>query len=178
MEAEVPTVKVGIEAEVPTVKAGIVAEEPTVKLWIVAEVVVKEDEVNELLEVIDWADKEPDKTALEAEIDVAEIDVGSGIFECGQTYVALSRVKSLDGLYLSSFDASRIRINKKVKVFYEELTTYQEANRTNEEVYVPLVIAEQIQNAIPLEGLNENPFIDYQFENAEVVKVIKLTTNT
>jgi ATP-dependent DNA helicase PIF1 len=110
-----------------------------------------------------------------ATLDAAEIDVGSGIFECGQTYVALSRVKSMNGLYLSSFDASRIRINKKVKVFYEELTTYQEANRTNEEVYVPLVIAEPIPHAIPFDTLNEkqlneNPFLDYQFANAELVK--------
>jgi ATP-dependent DNA helicase PIF1 len=59
-----------------------------------------------------------------ATLDVAEIDVGCGIFECGQTYVALSRVKSLDGLYLTSFDATKIRIHKKVKVFYEQLETY------------------------------------------------------
>jgi ATP-dependent DNA helicase PIF1 len=59
-----------------------------------------------------------------ATMDTAEIDVGSGIFECGQTYVALSRVKSLDGLYLTSFDAKRIRINKKVKEFYESITLY------------------------------------------------------
>lgn len=64
-----------------------------------------------------------------ATMDAAEIDVGSGIFECGQTYVALSRVKSLDGLYLTSFDATRIRINKKVKDFYEELTNYQKENK-------------------------------------------------
>ena len=56
-----------------------------------------------------------------ATLDVAEIDVGSGIFECGQTYVALSRVKNLDGLYLTSFDVTKIRINKKVKEFYEGL---------------------------------------------------------
>jgi len=61
-----------------------------------------------------------------ASLDAAEIDVGSGIFECGQTYVALSRVKSLEGLYLSSFDASKILINKKVKNFYETLTMYQD----------------------------------------------------
>jgi len=56
-----------------------------------------------------------------ATMDAAEIDVGSGIFECGQTYVALSRVKSLEGLYLTSFDASKILINKKVREFYDNL---------------------------------------------------------
>lgn len=54
-------------------------------------------------------------------LDIAEVDAGSGIFECGQTYVALSRVKSLEGLYLSSFDAKRVRINKKVQEFYDIL---------------------------------------------------------
>lgn len=51
----------------------------------------------------------------------AEIDVGNGIFECGQTYVAMSRVTSLQGLTLSSFDASKIYINKKVRDFYDSL---------------------------------------------------------
>ena len=60
-----------------------------------------------------------------ATLDVAEIDVGSGIFECGQTYVALSRVKSLEGLYLTSFDARRIKINRKVQEFYEALKASQ-----------------------------------------------------
>jgi ATP-dependent DNA helicase PIF1 len=57
-----------------------------------------------------------------ATLDIAEIDAGSSIFECGQTYVALSRVKSLEGLYLTSFDASRIKINKKVQEFYMNLS--------------------------------------------------------
>jgi ATP-dependent DNA helicase PIF1 len=56
-----------------------------------------------------------------ATLDIAEIDAGAGIFECGQTYVALSRVKSLEGLYLTSFDATKIRINKKVQEFYQGL---------------------------------------------------------
>lgn len=54
-------------------------------------------------------------------LDEALIDVGSGIFECGQSYVALSRVKSLDGLFLKNFDENKIKVNKKVKNFYENL---------------------------------------------------------
>jgi ATP-dependent exoDNAse (exonuclease V) alpha subunit len=56
-----------------------------------------------------------------ATLDMAEIDVGSGIFECGQTYVALSRLRSLEGLYLTSFDVDKIRIHSKVKAYYERL---------------------------------------------------------
>lgn len=56
-----------------------------------------------------------------ASLDNAEVDVGSNIFECGQSYVALSRVRTLDGLYLTSFDVNKIKINKKVKEYYEQL---------------------------------------------------------
>jgi len=55
----------------------------------------------------------------------AQIDVGETIFEYGQTYVALSRVKSLDGLYLLNFNPKKIRANPKVIEFYESL---QESN--------------------------------------------------
>ena len=48
----------------------------------------------------------------------AIIDIGSNIFAYGQTYVALSRLKSLEGLYLTSFDYSKIRCNPLVKAFY------------------------------------------------------------
>lgn len=48
----------------------------------------------------------------------AIIDVGSNIFAYGQTYVALSRLKSLNGLYLTHFDYSKIKCNPLVKEFY------------------------------------------------------------
>ena len=93
-----------------------------------------------------------------ATLDTAEIDVGSGIFECGQTYVALSRVKSLSGLYLTSFDANRIKINKKVKEYYELLTLFQVAEQQQvkeeqvkeEQVKEIIIVAEAIPIAIPI----------------------------
>ena len=51
-------------------------------------------------------------------LDAAIMDIGKNIFEYGQTYVALSRVRSLSGLYLSSFDYRKICANPKVKAFY------------------------------------------------------------
>ena len=56
-----------------------------------------------------------------ATMDRVEIDAGSSIFEFGQTYVALSRVKSLDGLFLKSFDPQKIQANPTVKQFYQKL---------------------------------------------------------
>lgn len=110
-----------------------------------------------------------------ATLDAAEIDVGSGIFECGQTYVALSRVKNLSGLYLTSFDASRIRIHAKVKEFYESLRLYHAAKETNEEVYVPLVIAEEVQEAIPLpEGAVQAIEMDDDLVDSSSIKVVRL----
>ncbi|MBF92080.1 MAG: hypothetical protein CMP34_04660, partial [Rickettsiales bacterium] len=46
-----------------------------------------------------------------ASIELAEIDIGNSVFACGQTYVALSRVVSLDGLYLTSFNYKKIKVS-------------------------------------------------------------------
>lgn len=56
-----------------------------------------------------------------ATLKLAEIDIGSSIFEYGQSYVALSRVQSLDGLYLSAFQPQRIMSNPLVIDFYEKI---------------------------------------------------------
>lgn len=53
-----------------------------------------------------------------ATLSMAEMDIGRNIFENGQTYVALSRVKSLEGLYLSHFYPQNIKVNPKVEAFY------------------------------------------------------------
>ena len=56
-----------------------------------------------------------------ATLDAAVIDIGSGIFEKGQTYTALSRLSSFEHLYLTSFDPSKIKTDPIVHSFYTEL---------------------------------------------------------
>lgn len=57
-----------------------------------------------------------------ATLKLAEIDIGSSIFEYGQTYVALSRIQSLEGLYLSAFHPQKIRANPVVVDFYDRIS--------------------------------------------------------
>jgi ATP-dependent DNA helicase PIF1 len=54
-----------------------------------------------------------------ATLDCALIDVGDRTFEYGQAYVALSRCKDIESLYVHDLDAAAFRANPKVKEFYQ-----------------------------------------------------------
>jgi ATP-dependent DNA helicase PIF1 len=54
-------------------------------------------------------------------LDFAICDLGSSIFEDGQAYVALSRVRSLEGLYLSNLHPRRIKTNAEALSFVSSL---------------------------------------------------------
>ena len=56
-----------------------------------------------------------------ATLDSALVDIGSGVFEFGQAYVALSRVRNLDALYVYDFDPTAFKAHPKVKAFYKAL---------------------------------------------------------
>jgi len=59
-----------------------------------------------------------------ATLGAAEMDLGNSVFEYGQTYVALSRITSLNGLYLSAFEPTKIKANPVVKQFYKQIGEY------------------------------------------------------
>ncbi len=56
-----------------------------------------------------------------ATLDCALIDIGRTTFEYGQAYVALSRVKSLDSLYIHDFAETSIKAHPKVIEFYKKI---------------------------------------------------------
>ena len=106
-----------------------------------------------------------------ATLEVAEIDAGSSIFECGQTYVALSRVKSLEGLYLTSYDAKKIRINKKVREFYtslneDEVTAVAVVSEAT--VVSKATVVSEVKNVKPLN------LTEYEYKGDETTKIIIL----
>jgi len=51
----------------------------------------------------------------------AILDLGQSCFEYGQVYVALSRLSSLNGLYITKFDPSKIKAHPKVVEWLENL---------------------------------------------------------
>ena len=80
-----------------------------------------------------------------ATLEQIEVDIGSSVFEFGQTYVALSRVKTMEGLYLTNFDHRKIRANPKVKRFYSYVPqipvedTHEEESGRAEESTVKII---------------------------------------
>lgn len=56
-----------------------------------------------------------------ATLDSALIDIGPTTFECGQAYVALSRVRALDSLYIWELDPSAFKVHPRVREFYRTL---------------------------------------------------------
>lgn len=56
-----------------------------------------------------------------ASLDSAFIDIGSSTFEYGQAYVALSRVRSLEALFIYDLDPKAFKVHPAVKAFYDSL---------------------------------------------------------
>lgn len=79
-------------------------------------------------------------------LDICKMDLGSNVFEYGQSYVALSRVKKLEGLYLMGLDINKIKANPIVKQYYKDMRIKTRIKRTKEEQTIEK--AEYINNII------------------------------
>lgn len=56
-------------------------------------------------------------------LEYIKTDIGSSIFEYGQAYVVLSRIKDISGLSLVKIDYSKIKAHPKILHYYESLET-------------------------------------------------------
>lgn len=56
-------------------------------------------------------------------LDYVITDIGTDVFDYGMTYVSLSRVKTLEGLSLLSFDSSKIMANPAVLEYYNKISS-------------------------------------------------------
>ena len=57
-----------------------------------------------------------------ATLDLCVVDLGKDVFEAGQAYVALSRVRNLKGLYITSLDIRAFKFKNSVLRFYEKIS--------------------------------------------------------
>jgi hypothetical protein len=105
-----------------------------------------------------------------ATLDMAEMDIGRSVFAEGQSYVALSRVKTLDGLYLSEFNSTKIRANPLVVGFYDSFPKMGEDEMRRETIAIlsktPVAVLPIELKQTKMNTFMETPF--KQFENNEL----------
>ena len=79
-----------------------------------------------------------------ASLDYAILDLGSSIFSPGMSYVSLSRVRTLSGIYLSSFVPQKLYANEKALDFEETMEALESVDEeNNKNVDVEIIIEEE-----------------------------------
>jgi ATP-dependent DNA helicase PIF1 len=83
-----------------------------------------------------------------ATLDCALVDIGDNTFEYGQAYVALSRVRSLDCLYIWDLKPSAFMVHPKVKAFLDTVHSMEQSLPTpdpsaHQVIQSPLAISDQ-----------------------------------
>ena len=101
-------------------------------------------------------------------LEQAIMDLGSNVFEAGQIYVGLSRVKSLEGLYLTKFNPRVIKTNPKVREFYRQLPTL--------DIEVEEVEEEEVEEEVEEEAEPLTKTIT--MEQRDVLKVVKMEADS
>jgi len=103
-----------------------------------------------------------------ATLDSALVDIGTGNFEFGQAYVALSRARSLEALYVYDFDPTAFKAHPKVKTFYSELQTKQIGDDD-----LKLLIAARFEQAVESKEIDIKPIIAESSKPIHAINVIK-----
>lgn len=105
-------------------------------------------------------------------LDYAEMDLGSRVFECGQSYVGLSRVRSLEGLFLSEFDPRKIKTNPIVSEFYGAIPVAQDESTNESAISVSASVSDSVSGNESV--VKTADFSRFAYNNQGSVKVLKL----
>lgn len=95
-----------------------------------------------------------------ATLDCALIDIGPSTFEYGQAYVALSRVRSLSGLYVFDVEPSAFRAHPLVKEFYKGNYKPKESQVQKNEFVEPVSVKRKTPPKQSLSGKKANYAFD------------------
>ncbi|KAJ4950143.1 hypothetical protein NE237_026975 [Protea cynaroides] len=107
----------------------------------------------------------------------------SRAFGCGMVYVALSRVRSLDGLHLSGFSPSKIKAHPKVLEFYQNLFGFRGRRRRKQhQGFLQAVSASSLDHFLNWQVGNMNqgfspPFPPLGFSSFHVPSVMEKCTS-
>lgn len=104
-----------------------------------------------------------------ATLDSALVDIGSGVFEYGQAYVALSRARSLEALYVYDFDPTAFKAHPKVKAFYKDLKV-KEINQEDMKLIKDTKFEHKIESVVVADM---KPIIAESSKTIQAVNVIK-----
>ncbi len=87
-----------------------------------------------------------------ATLDCALIDIGDNTFEYGQAYVALSRVRSLDCLYIWDLNPAAFMVHPKVKAFLNnQLPATMSAQRAATSTLLTDASATESEDPLPID---------------------------
>lgn len=105
-----------------------------------------------------------------ASIDSAIVDIGKNTFEYGQAYVALSRVRSLEGLYLHALDVNRIRTCPRVLEFYRGIRGPIVDSGSTVDTVIAWSLSCVHSSWLPVleKALQENPLLESAVRNARI----------
>lgn len=108
-------------------------------------------------------------------LDCVETDIGDSLFENGQAYVALSRVRTLEGLSLVSFNPTKIKVHPDVITYYEQLLLLKNQTSSHPEVYTIPLSREITPSATIVKSVTNDVYTIPM--NSEMNKSIIRTTN-
>lgn len=116
-------------------------------------------------------------------IDYATGDLGSKIFEDGQAYVCLSRVRNLSSLLLSNFDPKSLRCNKEIITFVSNLQKYHYKEKEPKKIDITSNGCDDGSTKTPSHEIYRNDLVKEEQENKksfdteDECKVIPANTN-